>query len=313
MYEDSAMIMLLNTLTPTHPGSGTELSFVDMPIQREGHTGFPKIEAATLKGCMRYVIYQKCKNEGEHEERINRIFGAPDKGDFASAISITDARILFFPVKSVAGVFGWVTCPMVINRFFHDYKAATNRDFMAVQPQEIVSVSKKCKLAAKVGNTQSVMLEDYTFSVQHNKLFENFLNKILTSLPDNTLIKDMLIDHTVLLSDDDFASFVQHSTEITTRIKINPETGTVADSALFSEEFLPPETVFYSLIFFSESHMPAGTDKNILAANQSKVKADFRDLCPAGIIQIGADRTLGKGLVHMGFLEGGNADAEHGA
>lgn len=43
MYHNSAMIMTLNTLTSTHPGSGTELSFVDLPIQREGHTGYPKI------------------------------------------------------------------------------------------------------------------------------------------------------------------------------------------------------------------------------------------------------------------------------
>ena len=29
---------------PIHAGSGSEVGIVDLPIQRESHTGFPKIE-----------------------------------------------------------------------------------------------------------------------------------------------------------------------------------------------------------------------------------------------------------------------------
>ena len=36
-----------------HVGSGHDLGFVDLPIQREKHTGFPKIESSGLKGCIR--------------------------------------------------------------------------------------------------------------------------------------------------------------------------------------------------------------------------------------------------------------------
>ncbi len=39
--------------TPLHAGSGSELGVVDLPIQRERHTNHPKIEASTLKGCLR--------------------------------------------------------------------------------------------------------------------------------------------------------------------------------------------------------------------------------------------------------------------
>jgi CRISPR-associated protein Cmr4 len=39
--------------TPLHAGSGADLGIVDLPIQRERHTGIPKIEASGLKGCIR--------------------------------------------------------------------------------------------------------------------------------------------------------------------------------------------------------------------------------------------------------------------
>lgn len=90
---DTSMLMMFTTLTPAHPGSGTELSYIDLPIQRESHTGFPKIEASTLKGCIRSEITHRHKEE---KEKISQIFGAPDGGDFASAISFSDARLLFF-------------------------------------------------------------------------------------------------------------------------------------------------------------------------------------------------------------------------
>lgn len=300
MYDDSAMIMTLNTLTSTHPGSGTELSFVDMPIQREGHTGYPKIEASTLKGCVRYSISQNHKNE---MDKINRLFGMPDKGDFASAVSITDARILFFPVKSVIGVFGWITCPMAVERFFQDYRLATGKCFMEKLPAGEWLVPKECKLVQDIDKKPSIMLEGYSYKVEKNEDFECFLKKISRLLSEDSLTKKRIENHAVLVSNDDFASFVKHSTEVSTRIKINPETGTVDGKALFSEEFLPPECVFYSLVFFTQSHFPQEDTSGMGSVDKSQVKSEFLELFSELIIQIGADSTLGKGLVQVKFWE----------
>jgi CRISPR-associated protein Cmr4 len=51
----------------------------------------------------------------------------------------------------------------------------------------------------------------------------------------------------IILSNDDFKDFVTLSTEVITRIKINPDTGTVEKGALFTEEYLPSDTILYSL------------------------------------------------------------------
>lgn len=300
MYNDSAVIMMFNTLTSTHPGSGTELSYVDMPIQREGHTGYPKIEAATLKGCIRHDV---SKRYAKKANLINQIFGKPDNGDFASASSLTDARLLFFPVKSVKGILGWITCPMVLERFFKEYHLAFGKNFPGAWKAEKGSVSSnQCKLAQNGKNGSVIMLEDYTFMVKGSKEFADFLKQIIEHLPEDTLTKDMLLERAVVLSDDDFAGFVKYSTEVNTRIKIDIETSTAAGTALFTEEYLPPECVLYSLVIFTDSYQ-SPVEKEKEPMNRAEVKEAFKEMLAKGIIQVGANSGLGKGLMQVKIWE----------
>ena len=55
----------------------------------------------------------------------------------------------------------------------------------------------------------------------------------------------------VVLSDDDFCDFVTLSTEVIARIKIDPKTGTVKKGALWYEEYLPADSILYSLALTS--------------------------------------------------------------
>ena len=71
----------------------------------------------------------------------------------------------------------------------------------------------------------------------------------------------------VVLSDDDFGDFVHLSTEVITRIKINNETGTVQDGALFTEEYLPSETILYSLALTTPVFRD-DNDKGVFKQNQ---------------------------------------------
>ncbi|WP_256201277.1 type III-B CRISPR module RAMP protein Cmr4 [Thermoanaerobacter thermocopriae] len=89
-------------------GSGSELGYVDLPIQREKHSGFPKIESSGLKGALRSAF----KGDESLRENVEHIFGPEDGDLYAGAIGFLDARILLFPIKSARGIFGWITCPM---------------------------------------------------------------------------------------------------------------------------------------------------------------------------------------------------------
>lgn len=115
----------IKVVTPLHAGSGSDLGVVDMPIQRESHTSFPKIEASSLKGSIRSEFTSK-----NSEEEAEKIFG---RGDDAGKLGFSDARILFFPVKSVKGVFAYITCPMVLDRLKEDLKLGRNESLEEIK------------------------------------------------------------------------------------------------------------------------------------------------------------------------------------
>ncbi len=271
----TAIPFFIRAITPVHAGNGNDLGIVDLPIQREGHTGFPKIEASTLKGSIRDTFESKANGNENEEIKIHLIFGYDgtnasknvksffendlDFTQFSSSIAFADARILLFPVKSLKGVFAYATCHQVLNRLEEDLKMALleselkidGKEFKAesykVEDEEkaLVSDPKGSKLIVQ-GN--QVVLEEYLFEVEKDDKVSE-LAQILSKLTgiEESSLKERLI----VLSDDDFADFVKLSTEVITRIKINNETGTVDQGALFTEEYLPAETVMYSIIFFS--------------------------------------------------------------
>ncbi|MBX0313035.1 MAG: type III-B CRISPR module RAMP protein Cmr4, partial [Sulfurihydrogenibium sp.] len=136
MYKKAALLTFYAE-TPIHMGSGQSVSYVDLPIQRERHTSFPVLWASGIKGVIRNSALRywekKFKEQGKSQkeayelakDKVNTIFGPDpeDASDFASCISITDAKILLYPVRSVRGVFAWITCPFVLKRFKEDLRA----------------------------------------------------------------------------------------------------------------------------------------------------------------------------------------------
>jgi len=95
-------------------------------------------------------------------------------------------------------------------------------------------------------------------------------------------------------NDDDFTHFVRHATEVTARIGLDYETKTAKTGALFYQEFLPAETLFYSVILVSAARTKIGNGRAAPDLLQT-----FRTHLPA-ILQAGGDETTGKGLCARG-------------
>jgi CRISPR-associated protein Cmr4 len=176
MFKKSKLFFIIAE-TPLHPGSGGDITgLVDLPIQRERHTNFPKIEASGLKGCIREAFENSSKQISLNSQQINindkkiisLVFGPEDTEEaHAGALAFTDARILLFPVKSLKGVFAWVTCPMVLERFRKDLGLAKiidhplNVDFSTL----INTLPEQTNISIK----SKVVLEEFTFEVKENK------------------------------------------------------------------------------------------------------------------------------------------------
>jgi CRISPR-associated protein Cmr4 len=300
--------------TPLHAGSGDSLGVVDLPIQRERHTSFPKIEASSLKGAIRQAFEDQdpqCAIDPiEYKKAIALTFGPEEAGNdgFAAALGVTDARLLLFPVKSMKGVFAWITCPKVLLQFYKDFSLGGVADLPMVDALKGVAVPADSSLC--IGN--SVVLEEYTFNVSNEPDLNNKAKKLAewlaNNVTDDTFWKKKMSTDIVVLSNEDFIDFVNLSTEVITRTKISNVTGTVEQGMLFTEEYLPAESVLYSLVFASPIFKANDEAKGVFRSDyqnecfaacsneEDKVMTFFKKALPK-VIQIGGNATLGKGLV----------------
>lgn len=315
MYKIAKPIFL-HTLTSLHAGSGDSLSVIDLPIQREKHTGFPKIEASSLKGSLREA-FENAHSEPEDRKRIHLSFGydkdsldvkkekekypelgeffkEKDDQEFAGALSFCDARLLAFPVRSLKGVFAYITCPLALQRLARDLALSGNKiDLPAPPPARRAKKENNVLIDGK-----ELVLEEYTFTkFERNEDFDNYGDKLADLIfPESeewkgwkTKFKEDL----VVLEDTEFTEFVRNATEVITRTKIDNETGTVQEGALFNEEYVPSEAIFYSVVFAGPVFHPK-KEKEFSAAEA--VFQFFEEKHPRHF-QLGANATLGKGLI----------------
>jgi len=293
MYEKAALLTFYAE-TPIHMGSGQSVSYVDLPIQRERHTSFPVLWASGIKGVIRNIALRKWNDK----DKVNTIFGPDpeDASDYASCISITDAKILLYPVRSVKGVFAWITCPFVLKRFKEDLKAI--RGIFEIDYQKIDVPDDKVLIAndnLKIQNKNTVALEEFLFEAEVNDEVKKIAENLEKFIPTNDLTSD-LENHLAIVSDNVFKDFVNYAVEIRTRIRIDQAKGTVKEGALFSEELVPSESVFYSLLFIKDSFKP---NSNMIAEN---VFLEIKSLLSENsLLQLGGDETIGRGLVRIKF------------
>jgi len=293
MYKKSGVLTFYSE-TPVHMGTGQSVSYVDLPIQRERHTSFPVLWSSGIKGVIRDLASRKWPDK----EKVELIFGPESEGsEFASCISITDAKILLYPVRSLRGVFAWITCPLVLRRLKDDIiSVGLNNDlniseFLNVTDGEALVFGNDLIVKDK----DEVVLEEFVFKAEKKELggLEEFLNSLL---PNNELTSK-LKEHLVIVSDNVFKDFVNYAVEVRTRIRIDQAKGTVKDGALFSEELIPSESVFYSLVFVGE---PFKKDGKLNSADDvfKEVKSLFEGNV---LIQLGGDETTGKGYMRVKF------------
>lgn len=315
MFTSKGMLFLY-TLTPLHPGSGVSVGAVDLPIQRERITNYPMLQASGVKGALRHLA--TCLHPDE--EWVFILFGPQTEraSEYGGALVFTDSRVLLFPVRAARGLFAWITCPNVLARFVRDlHIAGCNKDLEPLRAALDVNLAPgQCAVCTEssvcfqgpAGN--NVILEDFLFRVRTDYDYCEKMKGLAAWFAQHVFPEDFdaywkekIKKDLVLLSDQDFRAFVETSTEVITRIKIG-QAGTV-EQGPWDEEHLPTETLLYSVVLAT-----APKKRNSSLANASAVKEQFKRLVGEGkIMQFGGDETVGRGLVRLWFLDGGDAHA----
>ena len=161
---------------------------------------------------------------------------------------------------------------------------------------EEVVISKKCGL--NVGPDR-VILEDFSFTPnQQDSGDVTRLAEIIGryAIPQGEVfdyVRRELETRLIVVSDTRFKDFVKMSTEVVTRIRIDPDTGTVQSSALWTEELLPADTLLYGLALAKDSF--AGGRERIPAGDIMAYLAEILKVTEGGLLQLGGDETVGPG------------------
>ncbi len=276
----------MRVISPLHVGTGSDIGIIDMPIQREKHTNFPKVESSSLKGALR----EDFESRFPKDERIILTFGPESGADHAGAFSVTDATTLFFPVKSAKGIYALITCHEVLARYNEHCGVIGTSPLDIKEISDLKVLNDKNCVPFNSSNfviNNNVVLEEYAFEIE---------NKTINSIKNH--FSFLNTDRMVVVSNETFRDFVALSTEVITRNKIDNTTGTVAPGALFSEEYLPPETVLFSLLQNGPVNKDRSQGKNLVLDTDTDVQTFLKDNFPK-VFQLGGNATIGKGIIKV--------------
>ncbi len=297
--------LFIYTETSLHAGVGSTVSVVDLPIQRERTTQYPIVQGSGIKGALRSQVKPEAQSR---EAYIDLIFGGGEvnrsegekKASFAGAISVGDARVVLFPVRSLAGVFAYITCPAVLARVARDIPSFPR--LTATIAAEAAFVNSKSAVSA----SNRIVLEEFSFNAQPDGSADQIAGWLAANALPQTdeyrYWRDKLQTSLVILADDDFRDFVQNSTEIVTRVRLDSASKTVIDGALWTQEMLPSDTLLMSAVI-------ARSTRSQYAERQYSAEdvvgwLHGAEVIPARI-QLGGDETTGSGMVALRW-QGGN-------
>jgi CRISPR-associated protein Cmr4 len=95
----------------------------------------------------------------------------------------------------------------------------------------------------------------------------------------------------VILSDGMMSFFVRNACEVAQHVRISDETGTAEGGALFNQENVPSETLFYSML-----HFTVGRGAHFKAKTADEAGVEFAaKLKQTPVFQFGGDASTGLG------------------
>lgn len=297
-------LLLLRALTPIHAGAGRGMAeHVDLPVQRD-EFGFPCIWASSLKGALRGTFTRL----GMKDDVIRRIFGPePLRGYEGSGLaSFLDARLLLMPTRSLRGVWTYVTSPHMLY-YLVTYLEGLGEGKKAASLTNAlrdISTKEKGKLEKPVISKEELLIKDQLLMLNEVEIPNCEVSETLPDVLFKDILQDALLNHikvrgVIVVNDDLALNLVERSMMIQYRVRLRYDTKTVESGALWSEEYIPQETILVSGIIY----------KGLMNDDHAhKVYKQFISrLKHIKYVWLGGKETIGKGLLRMYIVGGANA------
>ncbi|PRP91420.1 RAMP superfamily protein [Enhygromyxa salina] len=265
---------IVHALSPIHAGTGRSADLIDLPIARMRATGIPIIPGSTIKGVLRDLSRGKDKDE----QRL-AVFG-PEKDNasvHAGALVVGDAVLLAMPVRSMLGTFAWVSSPLLLRLALRDLD--WDLQLPEVAGPRALTTSRSCCV-----HRGKVYLEDLDLFADHDPRVDSWARR-LAELTSPEL--DIFSPRFVIVDDETMNFLLETATQVDARVRLDDETRTVAQGALWLEESLPPESLLLGL-------MAADPSRRTDVTMKPTQVLDFV-LESERTAQLGGNATIGRG------------------
>ena len=241
----SSAIFYLHALSPLHMGTGASVGAIDLPHSREAATRLPNVPGSGIKGVWRDQI----PATSEKKETLRLLFGSqwdqPTRDQ--AALLFSDAWLLCMPVMSYVGDFAWVTSPMSLARFARERRHINPGKGTPALPQPTVG--------------QALVTGECT--LRHNDYLYLHELKVKAKTCNNTQEWAALIAGEVFADDPNFQEAFKkrfvlvgeaelvHLSGVAAHVPMRnalDDNKMVKDGALWSEENMPAETLFWGTV-----------------------------------------------------------------
>ncbi|MEM3944489.1 MAG: type III-B CRISPR module RAMP protein Cmr4, partial [Thermofilaceae archaeon] len=194
-----------------------------------------------------------------------------------SSVAVLDARLVAMPVRSLRGVYAYVTSPVLLSSFLEYSRLhGANGDLLkdvesllkeakGVNRGSCLCVGSKDQLVVNELESKIVLLEELWLAPQEARNGSE-LSKALG------LDKPLLVLH-----DDEARHAIDRGLLRLTRVRLRRDTKTVEEGGLWSEEYVPAKTRFATVFLFKKPPLPERFVASLLGRQSGQGQQQVND------------------------------------
>lgn len=236
----SSNIFYIHALSPLHMGTGAAVGAIDLPHAREAATQLPNVPGSGIKGVWR--------DQFRASPDITRLFGSEwsESTRDQAALLFSDAWLLCMPVMSFVGDFAWVTSPMSLARFARErrYTLPNAKPPAMPQPQtNQAQVTQDCILQ----HQDNLYLHELKTQATPNDAAQAWAELIASEVFADDEYQKEFIKRFVVVGEAELVHLSHAAAHVPMRNALD-DYKTVRPGALWSEENMPAETLFWGTV-----------------------------------------------------------------
>ncbi len=307
---------LAGALTHIHTGAGRSPGAVDLPVIKDS-LGYYFIPGSSMKGSIKSTLgrMKKCIDrsgkiacENSNCSKICCLLGGEttEGVEAPSKISITDAYPFLIPLPSLDAGIVFATSPMLLGKIatLLDVSESTStsnlkKDIKFLMEKASVARERKYVYISNIQCDCPYILNSKPESCiveKPNNVLQNLVKKLQEI---NKVYQALKIEERILIvPEEHMRLLIEKSLVRVTRIRLDRNTKTVAEHALWTEEYIPHLTLFFGAFVDTGTHSKY--------CESSKIQDAFKELQALLDVRqdvfeiiIGGKETVGKGIMRI--------------